>query len=90
MDLDEVEEGEAILVDWAYDCFMGGRIEILVENDKEAMADIKRLKKWVMIAIWCFQENPEKRPSMKTVMQMLEGLVEVPCPPTPQSFFSLV
>ncbi|KAK4262562.1 hypothetical protein QN277_028110 [Acacia crassicarpa] len=90
MDLDEVEEGEAILVDWAYDCYMEGRIEILVENDKEAMADMKRLKKWVMIAIWCIQENPETRPSMKTVMQMLEGLVEVPCPPTPQSFFPIV
>ncbi|KAI9076514.1 hypothetical protein K1719_041500 [Acacia pycnantha] len=87
MDFDEVEEGEAILVDWAYDCYMEGRIEILVENDKEAMADIKKLKKWVMIAIWCIQENPETRPSMKTVMQMLEGLVEVPCPPTPSSFF---
>ncbi|KAK4262561.1 hypothetical protein QN277_028109 [Acacia crassicarpa] len=82
----EVDEEEAILTDWAYDCYMEGRIDNLVENDEEAMADIGRLKKWVMIAIWCIQENPDVRPSMKTVMQMLEGLVDIPNPPPPPSF----
>ncbi|KAI9076568.1 hypothetical protein K1719_041554 [Acacia pycnantha] len=82
-EMGEVGEEEAILTDWAYDCYMEGKIDILVENDEEAMADIGRLKKWVMIAIWCIQENPDVRPSMKTVMQMLEGLVDIPNPPPP-------
>ncbi|XP_028762665.1 G-type lectin S-receptor-like serine/threonine-protein kinase LECRK1 [Neltuma alba] len=90
MDRDEMEEGQAILIDWVYDCYMEGRIDVLVENDKEAIADMGRLKKWVMIAIWCIQENPETRPSMKNVMQMLEGLIEVPSPPFPSSFSSKV
>ncbi|KAK4262560.1 hypothetical protein QN277_028108 [Acacia crassicarpa] len=85
MDLDKVEKSKAILTNWAYDCYMERRIEVLVESDEEALADIGRVKKWVMIAIWCIQDNPEIRPSVKTVMHMLEGLVEVPSPPSPSS-----
>ncbi|XP_028762724.1 G-type lectin S-receptor-like serine/threonine-protein kinase LECRK3 [Neltuma alba] len=88
MDMDEGEEEKAVLIDWACDCYAEGRIDILVENDQEAIADIGRLKKWVMIAIWCVQEKHEARPTMKTVMQMLEGLIEVPNPPLPSSFTS--
>ncbi|CAL0312295.1 unnamed protein product [Lupinus luteus] len=84
LDFEEVEE--AILTDWAYDCLRDGRIEALVKEDKEAMADKIRLKKWVMIAIWCIQEHHDMRPTMKTAMYMLEGLVEVPHPPSPSSF----
>ena len=80
------EEEKAILTDWAYDCFMDGRIDALVEEDKEAMPDKSGLKNWVMIAIWCIQENHEMRPSIKIVMHMLEGLVQVPNPPSPTSF----
>ncbi|KAK4262563.1 hypothetical protein QN277_028111 [Acacia crassicarpa] len=90
MDMEEGEEEKAVLTDWAYDCYAERRIDILVEKDKEAMADIGRLKKWVMIAIWCIQEKQEARPSMKIVMQMLEGLVEVPNPPLPSSFSSIM
>ena len=79
------EEERVILTDWAYDCLMEGRIDALVEEDKEAMADKSRLKNWVMIAIWCIQEHHEMRPTMKTVMHMLEGLVRVPNPPSPNS-----
>ncbi|XP_057449779.1 G-type lectin S-receptor-like serine/threonine-protein kinase LECRK3 [Lotus japonicus] len=77
------EEEKAILMDWAYDCYTEGRVDALVENDKEALADIGRLQKWVMIAIWCIQENPEMRPTMGMVKQLLEGFVEVPNPPSP-------
>ncbi|XP_027362621.1 G-type lectin S-receptor-like serine/threonine-protein kinase LECRK3 [Abrus precatorius] len=80
------EEEKAILTDWAYDCYMEGRIDALVENDKDALADIGRLKKWVKIAIWCIQEYPEMRPTMGLVIEMLQGFVEVPDPPAPHSF----
>ncbi|KAF7828460.1 G-type lectin S-receptor-like serine/threonine-protein kinase LECRK3 [Senna tora] len=81
MDMDSEEEEKAILTDWAYDCYLERRLDVLVENDREAMEDKGRLKKWVMIALWCVQENHEIRPTMKTVMQMLEGVVDVPNPP---------
>ncbi|KAK7309071.1 hypothetical protein RJT34_05512 [Clitoria ternatea] len=84
--VEEGEEEKAILEDWAYDCYMEGRIEALVENDKEAMANIGRLKSWVKIGIWCIQEHNKIRPTMGMVIQMLEGFVKVPDPPPPRSF----
>jgi hypothetical protein len=56
-----------------------------VGNDQEASDDIDRLEKWIKIAIWCIQEHPEMRPTMRMVMQMLEGVVQVPKPPSPFS-----
>jgi hypothetical protein len=79
------EEEKSILTDWACDCYMEGRVDVLVENDQEASDDIDRLEKWIKIAIWCIQEHPEMRPTMRMVMQMLEGVVQVPKPPSPFS-----
>ncbi|XWS49686.1 hypothetical protein CRYUN_Cryun12cG0024400 [Craigia yunnanensis] len=76
---DSSEEERAILTDWAYNCY--GRLDFLSGDDEVAMVDKDRLRKWVMIALWCVQDDPANRPSMKMVMQMLEGFVEVPLPP---------
>ncbi|KAH9740969.1 G-type lectin S-receptor-like serine/threonine-protein kinase RLK1 [Citrus sinensis] len=48
----------------------------LVENDLEAMDDMTVLQRFVMVAIWCIQEDPSHRPTMRRVTQMLEGVVE--------------
>lgn len=80
------EEDRAILTDWAYDCYIEERLHELVENDEVAMGDIGKLQRWVMIAIWCIQEDPSRRPTMKMVTQMLEGFVEVSVPPVPSTF----
>lgn len=85
-DLDN--EGNAILTDWVYGWFKEGRVDMLVANDEEAMSDIRRLERMVTVAIWCIQEDPSMRPSMKKVAQMLEGAVEVAVPPYPFSFIS--
>ncbi|KAF8412449.1 hypothetical protein HHK36_000413 [Tetracentron sinense] len=42
-----------------------GRLDDLVENDEAAMSDIERLQRRVMVAIWCIQEEPSLRPTMK-------------------------
>ncbi|KAL2331070.1 hypothetical protein Fmac_018651 [Flemingia macrophylla] len=78
-----VNEEKAILTDWAYDCYTARRLDILLENDDEAINDIKMLEKLVMIAIWCIQEDPSRRPTMKKVLHMLEGVAEVSIPPSP-------
>ncbi|KAJ4837603.1 hypothetical protein Tsubulata_050400 [Turnera subulata] len=72
-----------ILVYWAYDCYQEDRIDALVENDEEALNDMKRLERFAMVAIWCIQEDPTLRPTMKMVMLMLEGIIQVPAPPCP-------
>ncbi|XP_038901905.1 G-type lectin S-receptor-like serine/threonine-protein kinase LECRK3 [Benincasa hispida] len=84
------DEEQMVLTDWAYDCFKERKVEILVENDEEAKMDLKRVKKFVMIAIWCIQEDPSLRPTMKKVLQMLEGAIEVSFPPDPSSFISTI
>jgi hypothetical protein len=85
---DAQDEDRMILTDWAYDCYIDGKLNLLVENDEEAKDDIKRIEKYVMIAIWCIQEDPSLRPTMKKVVHMMEGVVEVSVPPSPSSFIS--
>ena len=75
-----------ILVGWACDCYKDGKLELMVENGEAALGDIKRMEKFVMIAIWCIQEDPSIRPSMRKITQMLEGVVEVSIPPCPSLF----
>ncbi|KAL4601324.1 hypothetical protein ACB092_11G264400 [Castanea dentata] len=80
----EVEmERAAILIDWAYECYSREKVERLVENDEEAISDMNWVKKLVMVAIWCVQDVPVLRPSMREVTHMLEGILEISAPPCP-------
>ncbi|KAJ0909518.1 putative protein kinase RLK-Pelle-SD-2b family [Helianthus annuus] len=75
-----------VLTDWAWDCYQEGRLEVFLENDLEALDDYKRLTMFVMVGLWCVQENPSMRPTMRKVIQMLEGVVEVNEPQCPFPF----
>ncbi|KAG5227594.1 G-type lectin S-receptor serine/threonine-protein kinase [Salix suchowensis] len=82
--VDSEESGErAILTDWAYDCYQAGMMHALVENDEEALDDMEKFERFVMVAVWCIQEDPNLRPTMKMVMLMLEGIIQVDVPPCP-------
>lgn len=37
----------------------------------------------VKVGLWCVQDNPPLRPSIKNVILMLEGLKDIPVPPSP-------
>ncbi|CAK7339224.1 unnamed protein product [Dovyalis caffra] len=89
-ELDVMEEDQIVLADWAYDCFKEAKLDLLVEADEEAMEDMKRVERFVMVAIWCIQEDPSLRPGMKKVVQILEGAVQVSIPPEPTSFISSI
>ncbi|KMT14398.1 hypothetical protein BVRB_4g071770 [Beta vulgaris subsp. vulgaris] len=85
--MDLMEEETAILTDWAYDCYQSNRLDSLVNDDIEALNDITRLKRFVTVALWCIQEDPSLRPTMRTVTQVLEGVSDVPNSlPGPSSF----
>ncbi|KAG8389069.1 hypothetical protein BUALT_Bualt02G0190900 [Buddleja alternifolia] len=87
--LEDLESGNAenaILTDWVWDCFQDGRLDSLVENDLEALSDGKKLERFVMVGIWCIQEDASLRPSMRRACQMLEGIVQVAVPPCPSPF----
>ncbi|XP_030967190.1 G-type lectin S-receptor-like serine/threonine-protein kinase LECRK1 [Quercus lobata] len=79
---------EEALIDWAYECYKDKKLDKLIEDDEEAKNDMKRLERFVIVAIWCIQEDPSLRPSMKKITQMLEGVIEVSVPPSPSLFTS--
>ena len=75
------DENQIRLADWAYDKYKEGRLDLLVKNYEEAINGMKRVEKFVMTASWCIQDDPLLRPSMKNVLQVLEGAMEVSVPP---------
>ena len=79
--METIEEEKAILTDWDYDCYREGALDALVEYNVEELDDKEKLERYVMVAIWCIQEDPSLRPTMNRVTQMLEGVVEVLVPP---------
>ncbi|XP_047956779.1 G-type lectin S-receptor-like serine/threonine-protein kinase LECRK3 [Salvia hispanica] len=80
-------EDEAILEEWVYDCYATGKIRSLVGDET---VEGKKVERMVKIGIWCVQYDPSLRPTMKKVLLMLEGTVEIPIPPCPTSFLSSI
>ncbi|XXG56643.1 hypothetical protein AAC387_Pa03g4005 [Persea americana] len=68
--LEQQNYDEAILTVWAYDCYKNGRLDMLVDHEEEALNDTGKLNRLVMVAIWCIQEEPSLRPSMKKGRQI--------------------
>ncbi|KAB5565122.1 hypothetical protein DKX38_005176 [Salix brachista] len=82
----DLEIGEAenpVLTDWAYDCYVNGTLDVLIGDDTEAMNDMSTLERLLKVGIWCSQEEPSLRPTMRKVTQMFEGVIEVPAAPNP-------
>ncbi|XP_047150563.1 G-type lectin S-receptor-like serine/threonine-protein kinase LECRK1 [Vigna umbellata] len=79
-----VPEPEAVsLCSWAYNCFVAGKLNKLfpweVVDDKTAVENM------VKVALWCIQDEPFLRPTMKSVVLMLEGVTDIAIPPCPAS-----
>ncbi|XP_008808085.1 G-type lectin S-receptor-like serine/threonine-protein kinase LECRK3 [Phoenix dactylifera] len=83
------EEG-LILTYWVSDCYRDGMLELVVEGDEEAAFDMKRVERFVKVALWCIQEEPSMRPTMQKVTQMLDGATSIPEPPDPSSYMSSI
>ncbi|KAK4843515.1 hypothetical protein QYF36_009123 [Acer negundo] len=80
-------EDQVILEDWVYQCFEGGDLSQLVGIEE---VEPKQLERIIKVAVWCILEEPSLRPSMKKVLLMLEGTVDIPTPPNPTSFISAI
>ncbi|KAJ0020832.1 hypothetical protein Pint_31251 [Pistacia integerrima] len=65
---------------------MERRLSTLVEDDPDAISDMNKLQSFVMVAIWCIQEDLSLPPTMRKVIQMLDGVLEVPFLPCPWPF----
>ncbi|XP_038997448.1 G-type lectin S-receptor-like serine/threonine-protein kinase LECRK3 [Hibiscus syriacus] len=80
-----LSDEEAVLEEWVYDCYQAGEVWKIVGEEE---VDMKQLERMVSVGLWCILDEPTLRPSMKKVLLMLEGTVEIPMPPCPTSFFS--
>ncbi|KAB2616948.1 G-type lectin S-receptor-like serine/threonine-protein kinase RLK1 [Pyrus ussuriensis x Pyrus communis] len=78
---------EAILDELAYHCFETGELGKLVGEEEVNTRQFERMLK---VGLWCIQDEPSLRPSMKKVLLMLEGTVDIPIPPNPISFLSTI
>ena len=72
---------EVLLLTWVYNCFVAGELNMLVGVDEEV--DMKTLERMVKVGLLCIQDDPSLRPSMKNVVWMLEGIMDIPVPPFP-------
>ncbi|KAM7497563.1 hypothetical protein LguiA_021977 [Lonicera macranthoides] len=54
-----------------------GKLEALVDNDSEALNDMKILERFIMVEIYCIQENPCLRPSMRWLVKCLKELLKL-------------
>ncbi|KAL4642491.1 hypothetical protein ACB092_02G022400 [Castanea dentata] len=70
-----------ILTDWVLSCVGAANLEATVSHDSELLSDYKRFERMAFVGVRCTCSNPTLRPSMKKVVQMLEGTVEVDVPP---------
>ncbi|XP_061360110.1 rust resistance kinase Lr10-like isoform X2 [Gastrolobium bilobum] len=60
---------QVLYPEWIHNLLEGRDILVEIEGAK----DLKIVKKLAFVGLWCIQWHPMNRPSVKTVMQMLEG-----------------
>jgi len=52
--------------------------------------DKRQLERMVKVGLWCILDDPSLCPSIKKVLLMLEGIVDIPIPPNSTSSLSIV
>ncbi|KAL6613754.1 hypothetical protein ACP70R_036024 [Stipagrostis hirtigluma subsp. patula] len=82
MEMEEAGE-ERTLMEWAYEWLLWGKVRRVMASDEAV--DAAEVERVVKVAVWCAQGEPQARPSMRDVILMLEGHLEVPLPPPPPS-----
>ncbi|CAJ1925490.1 unnamed protein product [Sphenostylis stenocarpa] len=75
------EDDDLVLSNWILRCVVNRQLELVMKHDSEVQNDFKKFEEMALVGLWCVHPNPSLRPSMKHVMQMLDGTVEVVVPP---------
>ena len=82
IDINASTAEEIVLSSWVYKCFAARELNKLVVGEE---VDKMSLEKMVKVGLWCIQDEPALRPSMKSVILMLEGITEIAIPPCPSN-----
>uniref|UniRef100_A0A2N9HC91 non-specific serine/threonine protein kinase n=1 Tax=Fagus sylvatica TaxID=28930 RepID=A0A2N9HC91_FAGSY len=80
MDVNVSVPEEIVLSTWVYKCFVARELEKIVGGEE---VDKTTLENMVKVGLWCIQDEPILRPSMKSVVLMLEGITDISIPPCP-------
>ncbi|KDP22153.1 hypothetical protein JCGZ_25984 [Jatropha curcas] len=81
IDANAENDSQVFFPEWIYNQLEKGE-ELRIRNEEQG--DSKIAKKLTTVALWCIQWYPVDRPSIKRVVQMLEGEREnIPMPPNP-------
>ena len=73
---------------WAYKEIARGEQLKRLLDERLAMesVDEEELRRALQVGLWCTQDDPKKRPSMRDVVKMLEGTLHVADAPAPPSY----
>lgn len=75
---------------WAAKEIVEGRVEGVADGRLGGCYDRAEATRAGLVAVWCIQDDEAARPSMGTVVKMLEGTVEIGVPPAPVLLQALV
>lgn len=67
---------------YAFKMMEEGKLQEILDAKLQCDKEDERVSIVIKVALWCIQEDMHSRPSMTKVVQMLEGLSDVPQPPT--------
>jgi len=80
------ESSEEFFPTWAVTQINSGNAMEVLDKKLTNDVDEEQVKRAAIVGGWCIQDNEDDRPSMSKVLQILEGVVDVPpLPPVPHS-----
>ncbi|XP_050221751.1 rust resistance kinase Lr10-like [Mercurialis annua] len=86
MDVTVEKTGLLYYPEWIYNHLeKGAELIICLGEKEEEECNAEIAKRLAIVGVWCIQWHPVNRPSMKTVVQMLEGHDDLTVPPNPFS-----
>ncbi|KAL5572900.1 hypothetical protein UlMin_022497 [Ulmus minor] len=75
---------------WAAKQIIEGNVAAVIDDRLGSSYDVEEAKRVALVAVWCIQDDEASRPTMGTVVKMLEGVVEVEVPQAPRLLQALV
>lgn len=75
---------------WAAQQIIEGNVAAAIDDRLGSMYNMEEARRVALVAVWCIQDDEAMRPTMGTVVKMLEGVVEVTVPPAPKLLQALV
>ncbi|KAF5207076.1 Receptor-like protein kinase [Thalictrum thalictroides] len=82
--LDPCSEKLKLFAKEVWDKFEKDKLEEILTDRRIEEKNREQVKILLMVALWCVQRTPENRPSMSTVVKILEGEMEITEPPNPR------